>query len=317
MMRLTQHQTLSPGRSRGFLPTGAGGPDLPVWTIEGDQPGPTLVLSAGVHGCEYVGILALRALFGQIQPKDLHGRLLLLPLVNAGGFYAGAKRVVPLDGKNINRVFPAPDGGTAAERIAYAIQTQVYPEADFLLDLHGGDANEAMTPLVFFPVDAAPDVCSRSLQAARHLETRYRVPSTAKNGLYSCAAQQGIPALLMEVGGQGRWSSEEVAMELRSIQNLMAFLGMGGDCVPDGEQVEIAQASYDEARRDGLWVPLVCPGQPVAAGQPLGTLTDLEGNLLQTVHARWDGVVLYHTVSLGVAAGDALVACGRPASPEA
>lgn len=297
------------GKEKAFLPLEGGG-RLPVWTVQGAADGPTLALTAGVHGGEYVGILALRRLFAEADPRKLQGRLVLLPLVNRDGFYAGAKGVVPEDGKNLNRVFPAAPGGTQAEQLAWAIQEQVYPEADFLLDLHGGDVNEAMTPLVFFPSTAAPAVAERSREAAAHLEVGYRIPSTAKDGLYSCAAHRGIPALLMEVGGLGRWSEAEVEGELRSLRSLMGFLGMGGEPRRNREQREPREMAYEEASASGLWFPRVQPGQPVRRGQVLGQLEDLDGRLLQTVAARWDGTVLYHTVSLGVAAGDALVAYG-------
>ena len=237
--------------------------------------------------------------------------MILLPLVNGGGFYAGSKQVVPSDGKNINRVFPPLEEGTLAQEIARTVVEQIYPEADFLLDLHGGDVNEAMTPLVFYPATAAPDVTAQACEAAQHLEVMYRIPSTAKNGLYSYAAQCGIPALLMEVGGLGLWNEEQVALELRSIQSLMGYLDMGPSPVKNNRQQEAEEMCYAEADTSGLWLPAVQPEQPITAGQTLGRIEDLEGRVLQTVHARWDGMVLYHTVSLGVTTGDALVAYGK------
>lgn len=339
-MHLTHIRSIDAFQSRALLP--AGERSLPVWIINGARPGPTLVLTAGVHGCEYVGILALRRLadmirsadtayppadmirsadmarpagtarsIDMIRPEALAGRLILLPLVNAEGFYAGAKGIVPSDGKNINRVFPARPGGTEAEQIALAIQTEIYPEADFLLDLHGGDVNEAMTPLVFFPKAAAREVNERSRLAASHLPVDVRIPSTAKNGLYSHAARCGIPALLMEVGGLGRWTEEEVEQDLSGIRSLMGFLGMGETPRPNPAQREAAETLYLEAEADGLWFPRIRPGQAVSAEELLGVLEDLEGNPLQTVRAAWDGIVWYHTVSSGVRKGDALVAYGR------
>lgn len=309
-MNLYNLQVLDRGRSKGLLPV-AHGDGLPVWTVEGAAPGPTLVLTTGVHGCEYVGIVTLRRLFAQLDSSALRGRVVMLPLVNGSGFYAGAKQIVPEDGKNINRVFPPPADGTRAEQIARAIVEQVYPEADFLLDLHGGDVNEDMTPLVFFPSQASAAVNDAARAAARHLEVAYRVPSTAKNGLYSYAAQQGIPAMLMEVGGLGRWTEEQVALELRSIQSLMGRLRMGSAPCPNHGQVEMGRMCYEETDTAGLWFPRCAVGQTVRQGQTLGVLETLDGTTIRTVQAQWDGVVLYHTVSLGVAPGDALVAYGQ------
>ena len=84
------------------------------------------------------------------------------------------------------------------------------PEADFLLDLHGGDWNEELAPLVFFPCGAGQTVEQETRRAAQALSVSMRVCSTARNGLYSWAAQKGIPALLLERGGNGRWTPEEV-----------------------------------------------------------------------------------------------------------
>lgn len=68
---------------------------------------------------------------------------------------------------------------------------------------------------------------------------------------------------------------------------------------------------YTEADTPGLWFPEVKAEQLISAGQMLGRIEDLEGRILQTIHARWDGIALYHTVSLGVTTGDALVAYGK------
>lgn len=289
-----------------------GGTDTPLWMIAGPRPGPTLVICAGVHGCEYVGIQALRRLFADMDPGAMGGRLVLLPVVNGEGFFAGARQIVPADGKNLNRVFLQASGtGSASQRIAWAIRRHIYPVADFLLDMHSGDCNEAMTPLVFFPATAEADVVARSRRAAACLDVDFRLPSSADNGLYSCAAHSGIPALLLEIGGLGRWSEEEVARCLRCIAGLMAFLGMQGEARPNPVQKEAVESVYAEAAASGFWYPRVTAGASVRAGETLGILEDWDGAPLQTILARFDGWVWYHCLSLGVTRGDTLVAYGR------
>lgn len=309
-MQLIDKKELENGRITGTLPV-RGSRGLPVWMICGASDGPTLVLTAGVHGCEYVGIVTLRRLFAGLAPTRIRGRVILLPLVNSEGFYTGSKQVVPSDGKNINRVFPPPAEGTIAQEIARTVVEQIYPEADFLLDLHGGDVNEAMTPLVFYPATAAPAVTAQARAAAQHLEVTYRIPSTAQNGLYSYAAQCGIPALLMEVGGAGLWTEQQVELELRSIQSLMGYLGMGFAAVPNNQQQEMAKMCYVEANTSGLWFPRIKPEQRISAGQTLGTIEDLAGHTSHIIRACWDGIILYHTTSLGICACDPLIAYGR------
>ena len=130
---------LAPGRKvRVPLPV-PGAQPLETLCLCGAAPGRTLVVTAGVHGCEYVGVQALRCLAVELDPAELSGNVILLPLANPTGFYAGAKQVVPEDGVNLNRAFPGDPAGTLSARLAYALETALYQAADFLADLHSGD----------------------------------------------------------------------------------------------------------------------------------------------------------------------------------
>ena len=133
---------------------------IEMTVVCGCRPGKTLVVTAGVHGCEYVGIEALNRLKQELDPAALSGRVILLPLVNPEGFYQGSKQTIPADGKNLNRMFPGKSDGTFSSRLARVLEETLYPEADFLMDLHGGDVNEALTPLLFFPT-AVPESLPR------------------------------------------------------------------------------------------------------------------------------------------------------------
>lgn len=97
---------LMPGqKERVPLPV-PGAQSLDTVCLCGTALGKTLVVTAGVHGCEYVGVQALRRLAAELDPAELSGNVIFLPLANPTGFYAGAKRVVPEDGVNLNRAFP-------------------------------------------------------------------------------------------------------------------------------------------------------------------------------------------------------------------
>ena len=281
----------------------------------GCRPGKTLVVTAGVHGCEYVGIEALNRLKRELEPAALSGRVILLPLVNPEGFYHGSKQTIPADGQNLNRMFPGKSDGTFSSQLARVLEETLYPEADFLMDLHGGDVNEALTPLVFFPASVPESLSATASASARALSIPYRVASTAKNGLYSWAAQCGIPALLVERGERGLWSEKEVAACRENVYELMRHLGIlnaasGSPCL---QQAEIRRAVYEEAPADGFWYPAVsAAGQKLKQGALLGTLKDSYGNEIARYTAPFDGVVLYYTLSLGVKNGDPLIAYGKP-----
>lgn len=304
-------ETILPGeQKRVQLPVPDAKP-LECVCLCGKNPGWTLVVTAGVHGCEYVGVQALRILARELIPDAMTGNVILLPLANPYGFYAGAKRVIPEDGVNLNGAFPGDRNGSLGRRLAFALEDALYSSADFLADLHSGDCNESLHPLVFFPTAGEKDVNAAALEAAKALSVDYRVRSTARNGLYSWAVQRGVPALLIERGGQGRWSQPEVDACKADVYALMGHLGI----LPGGEknrvQQEIVEANYVESDADGFWYPLVAKNQDVCMGELLGRLESLTGELLQEVRAKFDGVVLYHTVALGVHMGEALIAYGH------
>lgn len=281
-----------------------------VW-IEGAQIGKTLVVTTGVHGCEYVGIQAVRELIQEISTNQLRGNIFLIPLVNESGFYQGAKQIVPEDGKNLNRCFPGKEDGTLSEQIAFAIERICYKKADFLVDLHGGDVNETMTPLVFFPVAAGKEMEEITREATSYLSLSYRIQSRAKNGLYSYATQCNIPAILIERGGAGKWSKQEVEQCKQNIYELMSYLEILPKEEPIKNAIELDSVCYEETEQQGLWYCYKEAGQRVKKGELLGELLSYDGTLHKKYEAKFDGVVLYFTHALGVNKGDALIAYGK------
>lgn len=313
---------------------------IPVRIIHGAYPGKTLTVTAGVHGNEYVGILACRHIWEELSADAMHGNLILLPLVNAQGFYAGEKQLVPVDGKNLNREFPGNPTGTLTQRMAYEIEKNIYPQSDFILDLHGGDSFEELTPLIFFPCAAGETIMEETRAAANALDIPMRVRSTAKNGLYSWATQQGIPAMLLERGCRGTWTKEQVEADVQDVYRLMRHMGILQDDaklqnnakaekaevmkeeLTKNEpikkeknrglitQIELAHTVYEESETDGFWYCTPKAGERIYAGQVIGELRDFEGNLIREYHAKADAIVMYKTVALGVRAGDPLIAYG-------
>ena len=301
---------IAPGEKRQVKLPVPGSELLEAWLLCGTHPGKTLVVTAGVHGCEYVGILALQKLAKTLDCAALCGQVILLPLVNPKGFFAGVKQLNPADGKNLNREFPGREDGTETQRMAWAIENILYPEADFLLDLHGGDWNEELTPLVFFPCGAGQTVEQETRRAAQALSVSMRVCSTARNGLYSWAAQKGIPALLLERGGNGRWASEEVEADCEDVIRLMNYLGIIEEDFGTIHQAEIAKAVYEESPAEGYWFPEVCAGQEVPKDTLLGRWKSTDGTQSREIRAKFAGRVLYETTALGVRKNDPLIAYG-------
>lgn len=278
--------------------------------IVGNTEGKRLVVTAGVHGDEYVGIQAIREILEELKPQKLAGQVIFVPVVNRDGFYEGTY-LVPEDGENLNRCFPGSQKKSLTWRMAYALEQTLYPNADFLLDLHSGSSYESMEPLAFFPVDAGEMIASFTRNAARRLSLSYMVQSYAKDGLYSWAAQCGIPAILIERGGKGIWSSEEVAACKENIYQIMNFLGLYSYSRQEKAPVEIWEAHYEAAVTCGYWYCNKTPGASFTKDEMLGCLMNDEGQIRQEIRAPFDGVVLYHTNALGVKAGMPLIAYGK------
>lgn len=283
-----------------------------AYEVKGQGQGPCLVIISGVHGAEYVGPRALMTFVEKIKNKgfDFKGRLFIIPVLNESGFYGGLKQVVAEDGLNLNRIFPA-TGTTKAHLLAKMVEEKLYPEADFILDFHGGDINEEMEPLVFFPAYADGDQKKMIDKVMRNLSTTYLVPSQAKNGLYSYANSLGIPSLLLERGGQGLWTYREANFVILNIFQTMKALGMISLDVKSGSPQMIKDPIYLSSPSRGVWYPQFKAGEFFEKGEVLGILKDLRGNIIEKYKAAYDGVILYQNIGLGVSEDDHLIAYGK------
>src|SRR6476646_4994853 len=125
---------------------GDAGTSIPITTVRGARPGPVLALIAGNHGYEYPPILALQQFRAQVVPEELSGTIIMVHVANMPSFLGRTVYFSPVDGKNLNRVYPGNADGTVSERIALAITNEVIENADYVLDLHCGDGNEWLRP---------------------------------------------------------------------------------------------------------------------------------------------------------------------------
>jgi predicted deacylase len=290
------------------------GLDVPVIELTGSA-GPRLTVLAGVHGCEYAPMAAVRRWTRALAERDLRGSVRAVPVLNLPAFRARSPFVVPDDGKNLNRCFPGDPAGTVAERLAHAAFTQLIEGSDALVDAHAGDMVEALEPFALYDAGASEDR-ARELAVAYGLGYVIRQepgPGRAVGGTTSTAAAEiGIPAIIAEAGGCGLVEPAAVAAHVRGLDRVLAVLGMTSDPAPDGEApVYLRRFLWLRAAREGWWEPVVRPGQRVAAGQALGTVSSLDGaQVLQSVTAPAPGVPMFITSSPAVAATGLLLGLG-------
>jgi predicted deacylase len=284
---------------------------LPMWLINGARPGPTLVVTGGVHAAEYASIAAALDLGRNLAPDKLSGRVLVVPVLNVPGFSARSIYICPLDGKNLNRVFPGNSGGTASEQVAHWVFQNVLKQADYYVDLHGGDLIEALIPFTIFFRSGNAKVDQDSLEMAKVFGIHYLVRGETPGSAYASAAQAGIPSILAEAGGQGIWPKEEVARHTDGLNRLMRHLKMIEGPKPESVPYTLLdQFLWLRTDQDGFWYPAVEVGEAVKKGQGLGSVKDYEGKVLQSTVSPADGHVLFLVSSLAINQGDPLMAVG-------
>lgn len=287
---------------------------LPGTIICGKLPGKTMLITGGVHSGEYVGIQVCVELGAELQPEKTVGTIVILKVLNRPAFENRAGSLGLSDGKNLNRVFPGNPNGTEMERLAWAMTKEVFPKVDYYIDLHSGDDFEDLTPYVYYAGKAAQEVMETSRKMAEQVDVPYMVRSmVSSGGAYNYAASRGIASILLERGGMGAWTSEEVNSDKRDVRNILSSLGMYQirRDVRNYVPMEVTDVRYQAASESGLWYPAAKPGDMVAEGALLGIIRDYNGKLRETCRAEYTGVVLYQTGSLQVIEGGSVVAYGR------
>jgi predicted deacylase len=284
---------------------------LPMWLINGSAEGPALVVTAGVHAAEYASIAAALAFGRALDPRSLRGRAIVVPVMNTPSFAARSIYVCPLDGKNLNRVFPGDAHGSASEQIAAWTFTNVIAQADYYVDLHGGDLVEALVPFTIFFRAGEERVDRASRELAETFGIHYLVCSETAGSTFCAAARAGIPAILAESGGQGIWTPDDVGLLANGLDRVMRHLQM----IPGGPPERLPSMLLDQflwlrSDHDGCWYPGVPVGAMVRKGQELGSVQDIEGHVLQTAVSPADGRVLFIVSSLAINRTDPLLAVG-------
>ena len=298
---------------------GDAGTRIPVSILHGAKPGPVLVLIAGVHGYEYPGITALQELRQSLAPASLSGTVVLVHIANPPSFYSRTIYTSPVDGKNLNRVFPGKPAGTLTERMADVLTRQVIEKANYLIDLHAGDGNEALRPYVYMPVVGKPelDAASRGLALAFGLDHIVHddaplLPPEASLYTDQTALSRGIPAITTETGQLGLNTREWVDLAVNGIHNVLRHLHMAaGAEKPNTAVVWLTGYEVVPSPAQGLFRAAVKDGYAVAANGLLGVLVNPFGETITEIRSPFAGVVNYVVGTPPVNAGDPVAMVSR------
>ena len=263
--------------------------EVPVVLVHGARPGPRVAATAGIHGAEYVSIAALREVALGLDPMTVHGSLVAVLTASPAAFAARTIYVNPLDGLNLNRQFPGDPDGSPTQRLADWLTRAVIAGSDVFVDLHCGDMNEALVSFTGIEDtgDAAVDARSRELAEAYGL--RYLLIGPSPGTTTTAAAALGIPAVLAEVGGQGRWPDEDVALHAAGFRRLLRSAGLIDDAPakPAHETELLPTEAWMRSTHAGYWHPAVAVGERVTQGSIVGEVQDAFGASWSGRRRRW------------------------------
>jgi predicted deacylase len=266
--------------------------ELPLLAVAGVKEGPTLVVSGGVHGDEYEGPRAIQRLWQQLDPAQLCGTFLGVPVVNVPAFEVG-KRESPIDGMNMNRIFPGRADGFLSERIAQRFIDEVVGKADYYLDLHAGGNAFAMTPTVVYLETGSDELKAQEIALAKAAGVELLWKGT---GGWSSAhvetVRRGTPAILAELGEEGRCHPDRLELALRVVRNVMIHTRMLDGTPQLPRRWTVVAGTYMHSPAGGCFYPTAQAGEMVRQGDTVGIITDLWGDVLETVRAPCDGIVV-------------------------
>jgi len=259
----------------------------PVLVANGVAPGPTLCLTAAVHGDELNGIEMVRRVFHDIDPRKLSGALIGVPIVNVQGFRRGS-RYLP-DRRDLNRYFPGNPNGSAAARIAHALFTDVISSCDALIDLHTGSFERANLPQLRADL-RNPDVVTLT-QGFGAMVVLHSKPTVGT--LRYAATLLGIPAVTVEAGGPSQLELAEVKHGVKGVETLLTALGMTRRTRLWGDPEPVYyRSSWVRADNGGILLSDVSLGSTVRKGDLLGSITDPMSNARVELRSPYSGRII-------------------------
>jgi predicted deacylase len=286
--------------------------EWPVFEATGVRDGPRVCLLAGVHGCEYSSIAALVRFMRELDVSALSGTILAVPVVSPTSFAARSPFVVPEDGRNLNRSFPGDPDGSFTEVLAHHVFSQFVAGSDLLIDLHGGDMVEALEPFALYDDSPVRDTAQRLAGAYGLPYVVCDTTDTLGGTSSAAAAAAGIAAFTAEAGGRGLLEPAEVQRHLAGLRSSLRAAGAldGAPDPPVAGQQLVQRFLWLRTSARGWWQPSVDVGDTVAAGDPLGTVLDGFGDVVETITAPERSAVLFLTSSPAVQADGLLAGLG-------
>lgn len=279
--------------------------EIPVFVFRSKVDGPTVLLSAGMHGEETNGIEIIRKIITRDEIKALNcGSVIAIPVINCVSFLFGS-RDLP-DGRDLNRCFPGKKNGSFGSRIAYDIMKDIIPLIDFGVDFHTGGAKINNTPQIRCVFEFADNVAlAEKFSAPIIIDSPYREGTLRKE-----SAKKGKPILVYEGGESMRFDYTAINEGVNGCLRLLKNYNMINIDTPNNHSVKIKKDTWVRASSSGLFHMKASNGAYVEKGDLLGVICNPFGNIEHQIFCLNDGYIVGINNQPVVNQGDALIHIG-------
>ncbi len=291
---------------------------FPLAIIRGENRGPVVGIIAGLHGGEYCSIDAALRMYSLFNPPELNGEVRIVPVANVPGFMSRTMFVVPQDKKNLAHHFPGRPDGSYSEQLARLIHQEVIDSCDCVIELRGGELVEMMAPYASVQRTEDEKYNTRAKEMAEscgieNVILREIRPPKESEAAYAAAAFSGKLSILIEAGGQGLRSEEDVTLVTSAILNISGHLGMIDHKAPASAVKHTYMDSFIDvvSPAEGMFYCEVEINEEVRKGSVVGIIRNYGDELVSQVHAPEDGIVLGIVTSFGVRQGTTVMGLGR------
>lgn len=300
--------SIAPGQARDvafpitMLATGTAS-SLTVRVLHGARPGPTIFISAAIHGDEIVGTAIIQRLAREIDPAALGGTLLLVPVTNIFGFI-NHSRYLP-DRRDLNRSFPGSAGGSLAGQLAHVFYREVVARADLGIDIHTAAVHRYNLPQIRIAAGNP-----RLVELAMAFGAPVIIESPLRDGsLRDLAQKKGVNMLLMEAGEALRFDRLSIETGVEGVTRVLAHLGMieADDGLSHvGIPARANRSVWVRSPRGGVTHRVRKSGDPVRKGDVLATVAGLFGEDPHDMISPVDGIIIGHATLPVVHQGEAI-----------
>ncbi|HEY4165468.1 MAG TPA: succinylglutamate desuccinylase/aspartoacylase family protein [Reyranella sp.] len=287
---------------------------IPIVRIKNGD-GPNVLMQAGNHGDEWEGQIGLGNLIRALEPRDIKGRLVILPSANFPAANAGM-RTSPIDDGNLNRSFPGNPEGTITEQIAHFIEHVLLPTFDYSFDFHSGGSSLAYIPSALAPRHGDEARMNTVLGMLKAFGAPVSYLAAAPQGggrtFTSASYRQGVVSMGTELGGGGLVTPSSLKIAQDGMRRVLAHIGLLQGPVPAPTPTRLTEIGGDDyyvyASEGGLFEPLVDLGDMVTQGQPAARIHfhHTPWRAPEMLSFKRDGLVLCKRIPARCERGDCL-----------